>query len=262
MHYLTIFSIQKNEDPYVKDFVDFHKFMGVDHIVIMDHGSTNPIKNLFVNDPQVTVIPFPGYKVHAEAWQHCCVYYREFTKWGLFIDCDQFFVPKDHSDIKEFVKEYDNDPKIAGIQINWHTVGNSGHEAKPEVNQLLAFNKRAKDEEGVNGHTQSLVRMANVDGHRWHDPHHCTPKPGCFNINEHRKVIVNSPFNVPITHDKASIYHLYTRSKEEFIHKQKRGRADIIGEHLDMRTYDDYNAFCNAVEDNTLAEIYKKMTQT
>lgn len=259
MHNLTIFSIQKNETPYVSDFVKFHLHLGVDHIVIMDHGSTVPIASQFIGNDKVTVIPFPGYKVHAEAWSYCCTYYRDFTKWGLFIDCDQFFVPANGLSIPEFASMYDHDPKLCAVQVNWHTVGNSGWETKPPMDQLFAFNKRCKDNEGINAHTQSLVKMQNVEGIKWHNPHMAPPKVGFHNIGPEGNLLHHTPFNTPISHSKASIYHLYTRSKEEFIHKQKRGRADILGEHLDMSTYETYNAFCNEVEDNTLKKIWEEI---
>lgn len=261
MHYLTAFSIMRDEKNYVNDFVDFHKHMGVDHFVIMDHGSVDPIRDMFKGDPKVTVIDFPKWQVHAEAWQHATTYYRNFTKWGMFIDCDQFFTPKHTKDIKVFLEEFEKDPQLAGVQVNWHTVGNSGHETKPKENQLLAFNKRAADDAGVNGHTQTIGIMNRIEPIRWHNPHMAPPMKGFHNVGTDHNVLTHTPFNVPIKHDKASIYHLYTRSKEEFIHKQKRGRADIIGEHLDMSTYETYNAFCNEVEDNTLADIYKEMNK-
>lgn len=254
MHYLVSCSIVKNEQDYILDFIEYHKFIGIEHFIFYDR-STPSLRETLRGRTDVTIIDFPEPGLHAEAWELCIRNYSSFSKWIALFDIDEFFVPKHHTDLKVLLQSYE---QFGALGVNWQTFGSNGHITKPQEPQLIAFNKKAKVHEGMNAHIQSIIQPAKALPIRPADPHHVHLKPGHICVNEKYKQI-NGPFSNPISVDLIQMNHYYTRSVEEYTRKRAKGRADINGAFIDLEFLKQTDAICNEVEDNLAADIYRKM---
>lgn len=102
-----IIAIAKNEDLYLGEWIDYHLKLGFDKIII---GLNDDEFNPPVHNPKVRYVDFHKVQgVQPLAYKRM---YRAFKKdfdWFLFIDIDEFLVLENQTDVKEFLKDFDND---------------------------------------------------------------------------------------------------------------------------------------------------------
>jgi hypothetical protein len=255
MKYLTLGSCLKNEDPYMKDFVKLHKYLGVEHFVFFDR-EYNRLNDMFKDDPSVEIIHFPDIpqNIHAEAWAKLIGHNKGKTKWLALIDADQVLVPQKSDNIQDVLRNYE---EYASLQCNWHTFGSSGRTDKGEGSMYERFLMRAVPSEGVNNHTQFICQPDRTLAAKTHDPHHAQLIPGEISVNTN-KTRVNGPFNIPPLHDTMWIAHYITKSREEWDIKNAKGRADIYGQKMPYDMFSDYNRFLNVEQENRVLDLWNK----
>lgn len=257
MHYLTSCSMVKQENPYIKDFVKIHRYLGVEHFLFFDREQNN-LSEIFKHDKDIEVIYFPETPMtrHAHAWRDGVIHLTGKSKWVQFIDIDQVVVPKQVTDIKVMLQNYE---KYASLGLNWHTFGNSGRETEPEegISTYEAYTMRAVDQTPINNHIQSIVQPDRVEQVIWNDPHHPTVKKGETQINSILSPF-KGPFNVPPFQDIGFIAHYYTRSKQYWANKIAKMRADTGTAVGTMADFEHHQTYLNAVEDLTIKEIWNK----
>lgn len=257
MFYLTSCSIVKDEDDYVQEFVDIHRFLGVEHFLFFDR-SKNPLSEKFKDQKDITVIHFPEPKRHAEAWMEGAKYFNGKSVWTQFIDIDQVLVPKNTLDLKEMMKDYEAFPAVG---FNWHSFGNSGHETEDFTQSTYErYTKRALGNAGINGHLQTCAKPDQIiQGQIFSDPHHAPLINGQLQCNEAKGAIpFNSPFNVPPIQNIGFIAHYYTRSREYWAKKIAKQRADTGTSSGTMADFDHHQTYLNAEDDLTVKNIWDK----
>lgn len=280
MDYLTNVSVVKGENLYIRDFVKIHRFLGVEKFLFFDREKDN-LSEIFKGESAVEVVYFPEPNRHHYAWAEGVKHLQGKTVWAQFIDIDQVVVPVEHGNIKEFLQHYEN---LSGLALNWHSFGSGGHEVRPQVPingpktfyevPYLAYNKRARGDRWVNNHIQSIVQVEHAQTRPWDTPHNCPMKPGSGMYNTSGAYTGGYTSSPPI-HNVAYVAHYYTRSREEWEAKLKKGRADTgTVLHLDPHwaegykndginivqdLFDVHNSFMNEVEDDTVAKIWNKI---
>ena len=111
-----------------------------------------------------------------------------------------------------------------GIAINWCMFGSNGHITKPEGGVLENYTMRAEDNFLENFLIKTICDPMKVLGFvSVHYPIYCK---GFRNLNENGE-IVHGPRTHEIHFSKIRINHYFSKSREEYIAKRQRGRADI-----------------------------------
>lgn len=121
----------KNENRYIREWLDYHRNLGFDNIILYDNNDSNgenvfdiigdEIKNGFVIHEDIK--DKTNYQLHC--YNDCLnKYYNDFT-WILFLDCDEFLELKKHKNIKEYLSESKFD-RFEQILINLEYYGDSG----------------------------------------------------------------------------------------------------------------------------------------
>jgi hypothetical protein len=258
MKYLTLGSCLKQEDPYMMDFVKYHRSVGVEKFVFFDR-EFHSLKALLGNEPDVEIVHFPDIpeNVHAEGWAKLIAHCRFDTKWLALIDADQVLVPVKTDDVREVLKDYED---FASLQCNWHTFGSSNRVEKGEGSLYERFLLRAKGDAGINNHTQFICQPARTLPIRTHDPHHPRLPDDEISVNTNKQV-VNGPFNIPPIHDTLWVAHYISKSKEEWVIKNAKGRADIFGEKMPFDLFDQHEHFCNEVKEERVLELWNKVVK-
>ncbi len=110
MYYATICAIAKDEDFFIKEWVEYHLLIGFEHIYIYDNNSSVPISNTlsdYVDSCLVTVIDFPlDMDQQRKAYMDGLQKYGSECKWMAVIDIDEFIVPKQENDIRDILDRY------------------------------------------------------------------------------------------------------------------------------------------------------------
>lgn len=260
MHYLTVATCIKQEDDYIDDFIAFNKAVGVEHHIFFDRDGNN-LTNKFKDRKDITVVKFPEPYTHQYSHEYAVKQFQGFSKWIAFIDCDQALFSPIHKDVRVVLQEFE---KYAQLQPCWETFGNSFLEKKENGSVFERFTKRANSNAEINNHTQGIADISKVEPRTPHDPHRLMVKHGELSVDENHNVLQiggtneGTPHVNPHTQNKIFIPHYYTKSKEEWIKKNLKGRADIPGVKIPFEMYDSVNSFANEVDDFRLKDFWDK----
>jgi hypothetical protein len=82
-HFLAMAAIVKNEGRYLREWIEFHRLMGVEHFYIYDNGSTDNTPEIlepYVRTGLVTATAWPGQVQQLLAYVHPAVA----VNWSVF----------------------------------------------------------------------------------------------------------------------------------------------------------------------------------
>jgi Glycosyl transferase family 2 len=236
---VAIVCIAKNEDLYLDEWVNYHLKLGFDRIfVYMNNWRTN-----YHND-KVTLIEFDGKESQLPAYNSFIIKNDEYD-WTAFIDVDEFIVLKKHKRIKEFLSDYSQHDSIC---MSWVLFGsnNLSFDKNGDKSVLRRFTKRQK---GINNHVKVFVKKNKTV--KFLDPHHVSLP---WVDTNHQKG--TGPLNLKPVTDVIQLNHYFTKTKEEFLKKIERGRADLDTASSN-RTLSDFTKHdLNEIEDLLALEFY------
>lgn len=123
---LSVAAIFKNEAKYLREWIEFHRLVGVDHFYLYNTGSTDRYMGAlrdYIKEGVVTLIQWPDFKAEKEEyWALGCqipAYENAIkwaavneTKWLVFLDIDEFLFPIEGSNLTEVVEKYKQYPGI------------------------------------------------------------------------------------------------------------------------------------------------------
>jgi hypothetical protein len=227
---VALICVARNEDNYIKEWVEYNKKLGFDHIYILQN-----FWQCDIEDPSVIKIDCNYNQPQCRAYEDFMRGYGHNYDWVAIFDCDEFLVLKKHKDIKEFLSDY---PDLNGIGINWVLFGNNDLE-KVEDGEYSVIKRFTKRQASINIHVKSIIRPSanfTIDIH--------APRQAI--IHDTHRNHINSPFNPNGSDEIAQLNHYFCKTQEEFQQKINRGRAD----GGDMRKMDEfYTTNFNEVED-------------
>lgn len=110
-YHVSIAAIFKNEAQYLKEWIEYHLIIGVEHFFLYNNSSEDDYKDVlekYINDGIVTLIDWPYKQAQIQAYEDCIKNYSMDTKWIGFVDVDEFIVPKKYDNIYEFLRRFNN----------------------------------------------------------------------------------------------------------------------------------------------------------
>ena len=236
----VVCSIQKQEDAYIDEWVDYHLAIGFKMIYIYDNTDNYDLRNWGNQrfSDNVRVKHFPGIKKQVLADIDCAKRAeKDGATWAAFFDIDEFLLLKKNENINQFLAEYG--PSKGAIGINWMTVGTRNatkYEPKPVT---LRF-QYTVPQWRANIHIKTIARVKDIKTFK--SPHYA------IFIDKTTKTIdtngspIKGPFNRNMTTDIAVLYHYQFKSREEFIARKE------LGSNLDFRIPLFQKVFMKSVE--------------
>lgn len=138
--YSAIVLLIKNENKYLKEWLDWHLNLGFDKVYIYDNGTTESVNDViseYSDDIQskIIVIDWKGtfHNVQEDAYNHFLKHYKTSVRWGLFIDSDEFlrFTDDSITNVNTFLQSYENYTEIWGDFIEYNANGQEAYENLP-----------------------------------------------------------------------------------------------------------------------------------
>ena len=222
-YYLSICAVMKNEGPYLREWLEFHRIVGVEHFYLYDNDSsdeTRAVISPYVRNRDITIHYWPEHPVQLKAYMHCITSYRDESFWIAFIDLDEFLVPVATQTLPEFLRDFEH---YGGVGVNWLMYGNSGHATRPQGLQIENYIYRSDAAWNSNRHIKSIVNPRLVKSPR--NPHCFRYVQGYGAVNENKEPVDGSMTKTNSI-QKARINHYFTRSTEESRIKMERGNPD------------------------------------
>ena len=235
--HLAVCAIAKNEGAYFKEWIEWHKSVGVDKFYIYDNDSTDATREIlepYVRMGVVEYVYFPGFKKQLAAYDDCLEKHRTNTRWIAFIDLDEFIVPIKDKSIPEFLSRFESFP---AVEINWLIYGSGGEKTHKPGSMMQRFKYHSKLDHILNRHVKSIV-----------NPRRVFSMIGCHEVarisgkaaDSHGHRITRNFREREPQQDVIRINHYAVRSLEEFREKQLKGRAAGRTRWIDM---DYFNRF-------------------
>lgn len=216
-YYSAAILLIKDENRYLREWLDWHLGLGFDHVFIYDNGMQEHVSEIVSEYPEdkqakITVIDWGGHHKHIQqdAYNHFLEHHKAAVRWGLFIDSDEFLRFTDGTtDVNEFLKRYEDYTEIWGYELEYDANGNEMYEDKPVRER---FTRRTDVREGF--YWKNFIQVNRISSFLMHYAQYNEQKHYLYKDEECNKNLF-------------VIDHYYTKSWEEWKVKIKeRGGAD------------------------------------
>jgi len=102
-HELAVCAIMKDEGPYLKEWLDYHILVGVQHFYLYDNGCTDDTDDIlksYIEAKVATLIRFPGERMQKNAYNDCIARFYNEAKWILDQVVDEFDTVEEYTSPK------------------------------------------------------------------------------------------------------------------------------------------------------------------
>ena len=190
-HEIAVLAIFQDEAPYLKEWIEYYKLLGVSHFYLYNNLSED-------NYLEVLLPYMETHEVEVFDWPYACNNVNDYdviqcnayrdslqkalgkVKWLAIIDIDEFFVPVRDNSLIDLLKKYESRPEIGGICGVWIFFGTSHVEqisADSLMIEVLQYNGGAVTPNFWQaGFYKSIVRPERVS--YVISPHYCLYKNG------------------------------------------------------------------------------------
>lgn len=256
---LAIGAIFRDEAPYLKEWIEFHKLVGVEHFYLFNHGSVDdyfPVLQAYIESGEVELFQWPYtasswenwlYEVQAKAYETCIALAEGQTKWLALIDIDEFLTPISSDRVPDILKEYEG---FGGVGFNWKLFGHSGLlDLKPNTLLIESLVMTAPHDRSTHLGIKSIVRPERVQG--CHHPHYVVYKEGFYHVNSNKEAQIDSDgVTNGVYYDRLAINHYWSRTGN-YLYK-KLQRWSVFAPHVIPEHWPQYVEGMNLLRDDTM----------
>ncbi len=233
---IAICAIFRDEAPYLKEWIEFHKLVGVQHFYLYNNLSTDDYLSILTpyiesNEVELTEWPFAAdcpirwYEIQTSAYNNALKKALYKSKWIAALDTDEFLFPMNTDSLVTFLKRYE---KYGGLCVNWQMFGSSGIWQIPSdklLIEMLTLGAEKHDSDNLN--VKTIARPECV-AYCPLCPHYFIYHHGFFQVTENKQAFEGA-FPPCISVDKIRINHYWSRN-EEFFYRTKVNRRNQLGE--------------------------------
>lgn len=223
-YYLCAVATVKNEAPYIREWIEYHRLVGFDKFVIYDNESDDNLREVlehYAGTDLVTYIRWPGKGQQIAIYNHALSSFGRFTRWMSMIDLDEFIYPVMQDSVADVMRDYE---AYGGIAANWVMFDANDHDSKPDGLVVDAYRRRQPLSE-----TSRVIKTIfnPCYAYRFENPHIPEMIFQRYVLNQaYEPLAIPYNYNLGAT-DRLRIFHYWTKSREEFQRKIERGRADF-----------------------------------
>lgn len=255
-HEIAMVSISKNEAPYIKEWIEFHKLVGFSKFYFYDNESednTVDILKPYIDSGLVEYTLIKGKGRQLDAYNDAIAKHKNECRWMAFLDMDEYLMPtkpfeKVYNVVSELIRKAGKG--AAGIGVNWCIYGSAHLEKKPKgliMENFIYRGKSGTETHWGNYHIKTICNPRLVKNYI--SPHYPIYKLGGYNINDSDGKRLWGWFCHDVKWQNLRINHYYCKSREQYIQKISRGFGDRVGEY-DMKQFNDYDL--NDVKDESM----------
>ncbi len=227
---LCVCAIFQNEARFLKEWIEFHKLVGVQHFYLYNNLSTDHYLDVlqpYIAKGEVDLINFPYSStnvlefndIQIHAYEDAVQLAKDKTNWMAFIDTDEFLFPIEKTSLVDFLKDYE---EFGGLEVNWQVFGTSSV-SKIRKHELLIelLTQKTPEFSPINFNIKSIVHpylVAKCTG-----AHNFTYIPPYYSVYVNRAPSFQIHFGPYILVNTIRINHYWTRD-EKFLFDVKCAR--------------------------------------
>ena len=259
-HEIAMVSISKNEAPYIKEWIEFHKLVGFTKFYFYDNESednTVEVLKPYIDSGLVEYTLIVGKGKQLDAYNDAIAKHKKECRWMAFLDMDEYLMPtKPFEPIYKVVSELvaKAGKGAAGVGVNWCIFGSSHLDKTPKGLITENFIYRGTEKDWGNFHIKTICNPRLVK--KYISPHYPIYKLGGYNINDSDGKRLWGWFCHDVKWENLRVNHYYSKSKEQYLQKISRGLGDREGEY-DMKQFYAYDL--NDVKDESMMVYVNKI---
>ena len=252
-HELAVAMMFQNEAPYLKEWIEYHKMVGVEHFWLYNDASTDNWQKVlepYITEGLVEVIDWQsgGYHRYIAAQRFAM---RDalrrssgVTSWLAVIDTDEFLIPMQEKTISECLEKHFK--QAAAAYVNWHHFGTNRSYLKQGESLLFKLTACSKKGHPKNGVGKSIVRPNCIAIENTFTVHHFPLLSDCTYYNGDAQSIAQCSMDLKTdgkSHTKFLRLNHYHMRDEQFFRDVRipRSRGTGIDERLIWEHYYDFN---------------------
>jgi hypothetical protein len=234
---LAICAIFRNEALYLREWIEFHRLVGVDRFFLYNNRSEDDyhrVLDTYIAAGVVVLTEWPHFPpCQVEAYQHYIDTQPRVADWTAFLDIDEFLWSPRFKTIPEAL---DSLPQHSGaVGVNWMCFGSSSHKEWHDAPVIERFTWRPHAGIPSNHYIKSIVRM---------DQHFVIADPHCAQVPTYSpsgKLILGSHC-ADHEHDLLRINHYGSKSRQEWVTRQRLGKPCSNSAPSPERCYEEIQA--------------------
>jgi len=262
---IGITSIQRNRGKWLKEWILFHRLVGVTNFYIYLHKCTDNSREIVSELSKRINIQFfeldgDIFRPQLAAFKHSYDNFGHEVDWMAFIDGDEFLYTPNADKIQDVLSNFSY-KKLSALAVYWACYGSSGHITEPEGLILENFIDRAELQHEKNKHIKSIVKGQLGSAVKMSSAHFFNTPFGTYDE-------LLRPINYGISMHQPShvlfrINHYVTQSKQYFFEKKNNQLRPDIDEKRNMNYFKEHN-FTGVIDEsmqNVLPKIKDLMKQ-
>jgi hypothetical protein len=256
------------DEKNIKEWAAHHLLIGFDKIIIFDHKSIVPLKDVFCNfDNRIKIIDAKHYERNVKiTLMNVAAKIAKNLKvdWFIYLDADEFLILNDQFiGVKHFLNHYNN---AHSLGVNWLYFGSNNHIKDPEG---LILENYTKSETNIDQHVKSFVRPYEVV--KATNPHYYVIKNPNRMFGMNKRLTKPFEFNsININYSNHSIVpayiaHYLYQSEETYIRRKVNLPTDDTGifRNNDVKNiHNNSNSHENLFPKNKYSEIVKNFLKS
>jgi hypothetical protein len=230
MPYLAVCSMYRDHAQYLREWIEFHRLVGVERFFLYDNGSADDHLEVLApyTDREVIVHPWsnPASVELGAPWglgaafDDCLQRHRHDARWIAFIDVDEFLFSPTGRSLPDVLAGFEAWPGVCVSRVDY---GTSGHRHKPPGLVTESYLHRKHYETGYKEFVKSIVDPARtlrcVNAHRF------LYEDG-FAVDENGRPLDDAvPNRSDVSLSLLRINHYVTKSEEEYREKAAQWAA-------------------------------------
>jgi hypothetical protein len=236
---LACVAIVKNEQRHIAEWLAYQFAIGFDTVILLDNQSTDatvtcarafsPTYDVRVLDWNLTTRDY-----QPRAYEHAVHTFLDEFAWMAFFDTDEYLVIDPPFDLRAILTLWTDIPAIG---IPWAMFGSSGYVTRPEGLLIENFLNRSEPAFGPNRHIKSIIRPSRMQ--RCENAH-------MFVMDGDYRSLSGLPLSFSqdglLTKQPdyaiGKLHHYFTRSRDHWADKMRRGYHDTTRENSEFEIYD------------------------
>lgn len=264
-HELCLASIFNNEAPWLKEWIEYNRLIGVEHFLLYNNGSEDDYAEVlspYIEAGLVTLIDWPNrptkgekygwvFQTQVPAFMDAINRLNGRARWLMLCDTDEFYVTIEDMTVSEFLKSY---TQYGAVVVNWDCYGTSDLWDIPEGKTMIeSLTRKIKPVHHWNTVGKTIVRPECVEGPSEYGIHYFELKDGMQAVDSNGDPFVHlSSCNL----DKIKINHYVTRTLNYFYNEKLRKKFAMDNKEIPYKDIKQYLYEANEIEDPT-KEIFR-----
>ena len=255
---VALVAIAKDEDNYLKEWVDYHLKIGFSEIFVYQNNWRYTRGD--ITDSRVHFKVEDGMTMQTRCYNGFISEYKDRFDFAVFIDIDEFLWLKNTKNISDFLKDHSDDDAIF---VNWRLFGDNGL-SRVQDGEYSVIRRFTRCSDKLHPLGKNILNMRKTgDSVLFHNPHILVSKDGIVRAKDPsgKRFTVSGTIRDNTIDEPCEIFHFRNKTFEELVqrrfNKMNPAASTMSKSHTDMEVikseFDEHNG--NDVVNTELLEF-------